>query len=33
MRLIINGKLLEDYDFLDLGKKLKEGNERNGISG
>lgn len=33
MRLIINGKLSEDYDLLDLGKKLKEGNERNGISG
>ncbi|XP_052707240.1 uncharacterized protein LOC128182565 isoform X1 [Crassostrea angulata] len=28
MRLIINGKLSEDYDLLDLGKKLKEGNER-----
>lgn len=27
MRLIINGKLSEDYDLLDLGKKLKEGNE------
>lgn len=28
MRLIINGKLQENYDLLDLGKKLKEGNER-----
>lgn len=28
MRLIINGKLSEDYDLLDLGKKLKEENER-----
>lgn len=25
MNLIFNGKLLEDIDFLDLGKKLKEG--------
>lgn len=28
MRLIINGKLQENYDLLDLGKKLKEENER-----
>lgn len=28
MRLIINGKLQEDCDLLDLGKKLKEENER-----
>lgn len=28
MNLIINGKLQENYDLLDLGKKLKEENER-----
>lgn len=28
MRLIINGKLQESCDLLDLGKKLKEENER-----
>lgn len=28
MSLIINGKLQENYDLLDLGKKLKEENER-----
>lgn len=28
MRLIINGKLQENCDLLDLGKKLKEENER-----
>lgn len=28
MRLIINGKLQENYDLLDFGKKLKEENER-----
>lgn len=28
MNLIINGKLQENYDLLDLGKKLKEENKR-----